>query len=425
MSPTFLQNVSSPQVYRKCTFLIDLWKFKLDAAKGGVFDARDDIFSALSDTITGAAFALNDDMSTVRQRLQYLHSFNGNIPLETDQHGAIRFPEISPLPYYEAFRRLSDHQGDQAKAVFPRISHHLEMLTQPKLRWAYKVVHDFEARETQKSIIRVEGNDQALTSALDYLVMRELQNATNEGRKPDFYQRRFFDEMSGYYMAGHETSATTVSWAIKFISQNSEVQEKLRLELRTSFAAAVQENRQPTLVEIMKTDVPYLSAVIDETLRMRPPFAILSREALVDTVLLGHKIPKGTTVFMPSIGPSLHSPAMPISEERRSESSRKKQWDQDWTPEDIHLFKPERWLKVDEEKGMVMHDGQAGPMQSFGLGPRQCFGKRLAYIQIRTFITLLVWNIKFQNIDGLLGSNDVVELATSQPKHFYVKLEFV
>ncbi|KAI1486283.1 cytochrome P450 [Biscogniauxia mediterranea] len=425
MSPTFLQNVSSQQVYRKCTFLIDLWRFKLEAAKGIAFDASEDIFSALSDTITGAAYALNDDMSTVRQRSQYLRSFDGNIPLRIDEHGAVEFPDLPPLPYYEAFRILSDHQGDQQRAGFPALAHHFEMLTQPQLRWAYKTVHDFEAREIQKSIARVEADANNLTSALDYIVMRELQIATNEGRKPNFYQRRIFDEMSGYYMAGHETSATTVSWAVKFIAQHAEVQEKLRLALRTSFPAAVQENRQPTVTEIMKANVPYLMAVIDETLRMRPPFGIIAREALVDTVLLGHKIPKGTTIMMPSFGPSLHSPALPIPEEVRSESSRTKQWGHDWAPEDIHLFKPERWLKVDEEKAEVVHDPQAGPMQSFGLGPRQCFGKRLAYVQLRAFITLLVWNFKFHNVEGRWGLNDVAELVTSRPKYCYVKLEAV
>lgn len=173
----------------------------------------------------------------------------------------------------------------------------------------------------------------------------------------------------------------------------------------------------------MGTNVPYLLAVMDEALRMRPPFSLLSREAMVDTVLLGHPVPKGTTVFMPSIGPSYHSPTLPIPEHMRSESSREKQWDKDWNPDDVHLFNPDRWLAVDEEKGKITHDAQAGPMQSFGLGPRQCFGKRLGYVQIRILITLLVWNFELQPLEEPLNSFDALEFSTAQPKYCYIQLK--
>lgn len=176
--------------------MIDLWKFKLEAAGDRPFNARDDIFSALSDMITGAAFALNEDMSTVKQRLYYLQSFDVNLQQNLGEYGDIVFPDITPLPYYNAFRILADHQGDQAKSLMPRLAHYYRMLADSTLSRAYKIVRDFEQTEIQKSIARLEADgNKGLTSALDFMVNREMEAATKEGRKPNFYQRRIFDEV--------------------------------------------------------------------------------------------------------------------------------------------------------------------------------------------------------------------------------------
>ncbi|KAK2049138.1 hypothetical protein LZ31DRAFT_549788 [Colletotrichum somersetense] len=69
---------------------------------------------------------------------------------------------------------------------------------------------------------------------------------------------------------------------------------------------------------------------------------------------------------------------MPIPKEVRSESCQK-DGRQAWADEDIHLFKPERWLKT-KEAGATVYDSSAGPMQSFGFGALQCFRKRLGYL---------------------------------------------
>ncbi|KAL1869594.1 hypothetical protein Daus18300_005448 [Diaporthe australafricana] len=425
MSPLFLKNVSAPQVYSKSTNLINLWKFKLAAARGRPFDVVDDIFGTLSDTITGAAFALNDDMSTTKQQLLYLQSLRADLQLAPSEDGASIFPKLSPLPYYRALRRVSDHQGDLSKAASPFLSHHFAMLTQSELRRDFNVIREFEAKEIQKSIARLDEDENDLTSALDHLVAQEKHIAIKEGRKPEYYSQRIFDEVVGYYRAGHETTANTASWIVKYLAQNPEVQEQLRSALRAAHTVAFQEGRQPTAAEILEARTPLLSAVIEEVLRLQAPFGLIDREALVDTVVLGHRVPKGTVIFMSSLGPSLHTPALPIPEHLRSEASQAKQWDRNWAPDDIHLFKPERWLKKDEEKGEVTYDSQAGPLLSFGLGPRQCFGKRLAYLQLRILATLFVWNFEFENIEGPLGAFEINELNVRQPQYCYVKLKDV
>ena len=70
-----------------------------------------------------------------------------------------------------------------------------------------------------------------------------------------------------------------------------------------------------------------------------------------------------------------------------------------------------------------MFDEAAGPMQSFGFRPRHCHGTRLAYVQLRILLTLLIWNFKFVKFDEPhLGWEDVHNTATSKPARCFVLL---
>jgi cytochrome P450 len=193
-------------------------------------------------------------------------------------------------------------------------------------------------------------------------------------------------------------------------------------ELQSCFHAAHKESRQPTAVEIADAKIPYLDAVIDEVLRLNPAAPLVVRESIVDTELLGHRIPKGTTIFLVADGPGLTRRSLQVDNSLRSESSRTKHWGGAWNEDDIEMFKPERWLKKDTN-GETVFDPTAGPILSFSLGPRACFGRRLAYLELRMVLVLLLWNFKFKELEGELSSYDVTESITIMPKHCYVGLE--
>ena len=74
------------------------------------------------------------------------------------------------------------------------------------------------------------------------------------------------------------------------------------------------------------------------------------------------------------MGPSYKSPALPIDESNRSQSSREFQKDSEkWAHEDLGSFNPDRWL-VRNEQGDIEFDSRAAPMQAFGAGMRACYG---------------------------------------------------
>ncbi|KAK3950851.1 hypothetical protein QBC32DRAFT_6304 [Pseudoneurospora amorphoporcata] len=62
-----------------------------------------------------------------------------------------------------------------------------------------------------------------------------------------------------------------------------------------------------------------------------------------------------------------------------------------WDDGDLGEFKPERWLKTNKETGREDFDPLAGPMLTFGLGPRGCYGKRLAMMSLRIHFVMIVW----------------------------------
>jgi cytochrome P450 len=189
-----------------------------------------------------------------------------------------------------------------------------------------------------------------------------------------------------------------------------------------AFPAAISEARQPTAKEISKANIPYLDAVIEEVLRVGQPTPMVAREAMVDTILLGHMIPKGTTLLVNSAGPGYHGRPVQVPDSVRSDTARSKYFGGQWDPKDIDIFNPDRWLKKDET-GDIVYDPQAGPFLSFGMGPRGCFGRRLAYLEMRMVLTLLLWNFKFRKLEGELASYSTLEAVTVMPKFCYVGLE--
>lgn len=151
----------------------------------------------------------------------------------------------------------------------------------------------------------------------------------------------------------------------------------------------------------------------------------ITRTALVDTVILGHNVPKGTDVFLMGNGSDYIAPPIgSIPEELRSESCQMaKGRIGSWNPEDCHLFKPERWLSVDD--GKLVFNSMAGPLLTFGLGPRRCFGRRMAYLEMKIALVLLVWNFELRPVPQKLSSYQAVDKLTHQPKQCYLRLHSI
>lgn len=200
----------------------------------------------------------------------------------------------------------------------------------------------------------------------------------------------------------------------KHLSKNQDSQRTLRQALQTAWPDALAEKRLPTVAEIHGTKIPYLDAVVEETMRFSNALVTTTKEALRDTTLLGHHVPKGTMVFMPLYGPGVCSPALDGTAPGDGKVG-------EWDAGDIHLFKPERWL-VPSADGGYSFNNLAGPNLAFSLGVRSCFGRRSAYISVRTFAVLVVWRFILERCPDAVAGGTVVQSGTAKPKYSYVRL---
>ncbi|KJZ69710.1 hypothetical protein HIM_10904 [Hirsutella minnesotensis 3608] len=169
--------------------------------------------------------------------------------------------------------------------------------------------------------------------------------------------------------AGAETTGTALSAAVFYLAKNTRAYEKLMREVRSTFSTEDQINI--TSVQTLQ----YMSAVLNETLRMYPPVpsGIPRRICKSGNVVLGQYVPEDTIVSIWQW--SLYrNPAFFSS------------------PDD---FLPERWL---ENATCATVSKKA--FQPFSYGPRDCIGKYLANAEMRLVLSRLILNFDFELAEG-------------------------
>lgn len=426
MSPSFLTQISAPEIYSKVDTMVQLWQQKAQHAAERSFDGKPDIQRAALDAIVAVSFGLDEKDSASRQQLDDLLSRPaGGVAVVDAAKGVVEFPVV-PLPKeLEATLTVIESVSVGFSSPIPRW-HHWYLRQVDPLKSAAKIREEWTRREIDKAVKAIiedgSENASATRSALEFMVLREAGAAKKAGRPPRFHRRMIYDELFGYIIAGHDTTSATLAIGFTLIADAPDVQAKLRSIIRTTFASALAEHRQPTVTEITSSNIPYLDAVIEENLRCGAVVPIITRNAMVDTTILGHAIPKGTQVYFLFNGPGYWKPEIPAPEHTRSASSQKsKDRYGVWNAEDVGQFVPERWIDVDEN-GVESYNPNKGPFHTFGGGIRGCFGKRLAYIQLRIFWVLLIWNFEFLPVAPEIRNNKVLEVVTTEPVNTFIRL---
>lgn len=175
--------------------LVTLWDLKAQYASGRPFDAIKDIFDCVSDMVNGAAFAIEDNMSSTKHQLEFTAALK-DTNVKAREDGSVDIPRAPDLPTIAAFHRLTAYQGEQARSINAPIEHKLRMLTDPTLRNAFKVARGVFTNEIKKALARREGEGDAVTmSALDQILSRENQYAEKHGKKPEYFHGRITDEV--------------------------------------------------------------------------------------------------------------------------------------------------------------------------------------------------------------------------------------
>ncbi|KAI1458004.1 cytochrome P450 [Annulohypoxylon moriforme] len=187
-----------------------------------------------------------------------------------------------------------------------------------------------------------------------------------------FTDENLVDQLMTFLAAGHETTATAMSWGIYMLCKNPEIQAKLRAEIRENLPP-IDSDQQITSQDI--DNLPYLNAVTNEVLRYYAPVPLTLREASVDTMIQGQKVPKGTAVML--------SPwATNFDKEL-------------WGP-DAHEFNPDRWIPKGPDDKKAASGGASSnyAFLTFLHGPRSCIG--LAFARAEFACLLATWVGRFE-----------------------------
>jgi cytochrome P450 len=171
-----------------------------------------------------------------------------------------------------------------------------------------------------------------------------LLEAQHEGGSMSDEQLR--DEVMTLLLAGHETTAVSLSWAWYLLAKYPEVEKKLWSELRR-----VLNGRSPKIQDL--TELPYTERVIKEAMRLYPPSWAIVRNSLKDCDIGGYHVPAGATIMM-------------------------SQWVMHRDPryyDEPERFNPDRWLD-DRAKGISKF-----AYFPFGGGPRTCIGASFATME--------------------------------------------
>jgi len=193
---------------------------------------------------------------------------------------------------------------------------------------------------------------------MDFLSI--LMRARDRGEQSEEQLR---DEMMTMLLAGHDTTALTLTYTWFLLSEHPEVEQRLHEEID-----AVVGDERPTIDHVQELE--YLDWVIDESMRMYPPVYTIFRTPTETVELGGYDVAPSTVLMLPQW-------AVHHSE---------RHWE---NPEE---FDPERWSP---ERSEGRHRFAFFP---FGGGPRHCIGKHLALLEAKLIVATVAsdYRLRFE-----------------------------
>jgi cytochrome P450 len=192
-------------------------------------------------------------------------------------------------------------------------------------------------------------------------VLSMLLSAEEEGSGTKMTDTEVRDETMTLFLAGHETTANALAWALHLLSRHPDVYARLRSEVDSVLAGLA-----PTLEDMPR--LPYALQVFKETMRLYPPAYIVGRTAMRDVKIGSHTLPAGITVFLNIYG--MHR--------------RAKYWP---NPE---RFDPDRF-RPEAEKDLPRM-----AYLPFGGGPRVCIGNQFALLEGQVVLAVLAQRVAFE-----------------------------
>ncbi|KAJ7223114.1 cytochrome P450 [Mycena pura] len=194
------------------------------------------------------------------------------------------------------------------------------------------------------------------------LLVRARKVELDAGSTDTMSDTAMVDQVLTFLGAGHETTATGLSWTLWLLANDPESQRRLREEITPIYTA----NPRPDYRTIKS--LTWLDCVVNESLRVLPPVPLTIRVAEKTDYIGGVLVPKGTVIYIPI----------------RVINTWKEVWG-----DDAEEFHPARWLSLSKAYNPVFSHF------SFITGPHACIGKTMAVNEMKAVLVALIANFEF------------------------------
>lgn len=254
-------------------------------------------------------------------------------------------------------------------------------------RWVYRTFSPMYREEERtmgpiREFAQLTCENAAPGSPLAMLSERSSHNVRTKvpgSSVPSNLSRDVLDEAITLLFAGQDTSAATLSWTLHLLSLHPDKQEKLAEEVRSALGNS--SKTKPLVLKGMISQLPYLDAVIKESMRLYPVAPFIVRKLTTEiTIPADEDMPVNNNTKNKSISmPASTFACIWIYSLHRNP----KLWQQ---PDE---FLPERWIDP-VMRSRDLGQEEYGAYMPFAIGPRNCLGQPLAHVILRILLTRIM-----------------------------------
>lgn len=271
----------------------------------------------------------------------------------------------------------------RARAIGEQVNDWLKLFASPLAQMLrYDVPGSHFAKLLQQStaleqtmIGVVQSRKEALTEDATDMISLLLHATDEDGKK--LSEEEVIGNVHLFFLAGHETSANTLTWALFLLSQHPNIAADLLDELH-----AVTGGAPPTLEQLPQLKL--LSWVIDETLRLMPPITWNIKFPQAPVEVGGYVLKPGSSVvishYLTHRNPDLYP--------------------------DPQTFNPYRWQNLSPSTYDYM---------PFSAGPRRCIGAEFAMLEMKLGLAMILPHFRLEM--AAAAQIDRIITATLKPKH--------
>jgi cytochrome P450 len=181
-----------------------------------------------------------------------------------------------------------------------------------------------------------------------------------------FTEKELIDQIAVMFLAGHETSASALSWALYLIAQDRDVQDRMHAETERAFGQ--EGGLQPRHFKFLKLT----RDVFRETLRLYPPVSFVPRDITIPETMRGKNLKKGSAIFI----------SLWLLQRHR----------EIWKNPDA--FDPDRFSRDDEKEAI------RSAYMPFSQGQRVCLGASFALQEAAIILSMIARHYDITPVEG-------------------------